>query len=66
MNNWLNALGGSISQSDKDALAQTSNDAQTLKAWFDAHKRGDPALNDMPQNVADAENRQRSWAAITI
>jgi hypothetical protein len=62
---WLNALGGALSQSDKNALAQTSEDAHTLLSWFDSHKRGDPALNDMPQNVADAENRLLSNPSIS-
>ncbi len=62
---WLDALGGAVSSDDKNALAQTSEDAQTLKSWFDSHKRGDPALNDMPQNVADAENRLLSNSSIS-
>ncbi len=61
---WLDALGDSVSDNDKKALAQTGDDSTTLLNWFDAHKRGDPKLNDMPKNVADAENRLLSNDAV--
>jgi len=53
---WLDSLGSAVSDEDK-ALAQIGDDVTTVKASFDAHDRGDPALNTMPKNVADAENR---------
>jgi Type III secretion system translocator protein, HrpF len=61
---WLDAMGNAVSDSDKAALAQTGNDAQTLLNWFDSFKRGDPKLNDMPQPIADAENRLLSNDAV--
>ncbi|WP_165492792.1 type III effector HrpK domain-containing protein [Lichenihabitans psoromatis] len=57
VHSWLDALGNSVTEDDKKGLAQTGDDAATLKSWFDSHKRGDPAINTMPQNVSDAENR---------
>jgi hypothetical protein len=57
VSSWLDAMGNAVSSSDKAALAQTGNDAQTLLNWFNSFSRGDPKLNDMPQPIADAENR---------
>lgn len=65
VNNWLNALGGAVSQDDKTRLAQTANDAQLLKSFFDSHDRGDPALNSPPKDVSDAEDRLLSNPSIS-
>jgi hypothetical protein len=65
VNNWLNSLGGAVSQDDKTKLAQTANDAQLLKSFFDSHDRGDPALNSPPKDVADAEDRLLSNPSIS-
>ena len=55
---WLDALGDAVSNDDKNALAQTADDAKTLQNWFKDHKRGAAGLNDnVPTRVADAQER---------
>jgi hypothetical protein len=57
---WLNALGTTVSDSDKAALAQTGNDATTVANWLDA---GGSDKN-LPQPVADAEKRLEANDAV--
>ncbi|KAB7536394.1 hypothetical protein GBV82_06410 [Klebsiella pneumoniae] len=55
---WLDALGDAISNDDKNALAQTADDAKTLQNFFQDHKRGSAELNEnVPTKVADAQER---------
>lgn len=60
VHSWLDALGDDACDEEKSELSQIGDDAMTVQAWFKAHDRGDPALNDMPPEVSAAFDRLTS------
>ncbi len=58
VHDWLDALGGAVPDKDKQALAQTGDDAHALQSWYNSHSRGDPKINsEMPKEVRAAQDR---------
>lgn len=54
---WLDSLGDSVSDADKQALGQVGDDAHLVSNWLSANKGKDPDGPDAPGDVSKAWGR---------